>query len=67
MNENEKKRIRRSQIQVLIQGSLFNWTDALDHSASVEDIQSRGWFTIYVYNARWVGGPKSGKIVNVLV
>ena len=22
-------------------------------------------FTIYVYNARWVGGQKSGKFVNV--
>ena len=24
-----------------------------------------GVFTIYVYNARWVGGQKSGKFVNV--
>ena len=26
---------------------------------------SKGAFTIYVYNARWVGGQKSGKFVNV--
>ena len=25
----------------------------------------KGAFTIYVYNARWVGGQKSGKFVNV--
>ena len=25
----------------------------------------KGVFTIYVYNARWVGGQKSGKFVNV--
>ena len=24
-----------------------------------------GAFTIYIYNARWVGGQKSGKFVNV--
>ena len=26
---------------------------------------TKGAFTIYVYNARWVGGQKSGKFVNV--
>ena len=26
----------------------------------------KGVFTIYVYSARWVGGPKSGKTVNVV-
>ena len=26
---------------------------------------SKGAFTIYVYNTRWVGGQKSGKFVNV--
>ena len=24
-----------------------------------------GWFTIYVYNTRWVGGQRFGKFVNV--
>ena len=28
---------------------------------------SKGWFTIYVYKARWVPGQKTGKIVNVSV
>ena len=30
-------------------------------------IQAREWFTIYVYNPRWLGGQKLKKIVNVLV
>ena len=25
----------------------------------------KGAFTIYVYNARWVGGQKSGKFVKI--
>ena len=28
-------------------------------------MNDKGWFTIYVYNARWVGGQKYGKFVNV--
>ena len=35
-------------------------------SLSVELFRnSRGVFTIYVYNDRWVGGQNSAKIVNV--
>ena len=39
----------------------------LDHWHPWEKVRCfpLGSFTIYVYNARWVGGQKSGKFVNV--
>ena len=43
-------------------GEVFRWSRW--HLATL--IQTKGWFTIYVYNPRWVGGQKSMKIVNVL-
>ena len=36
-----------------------------DMEGALTLIFAKGAFTIYVYNARWVGGQKSGKFVNV--
>ena len=34
-------------------------------SSNSANFEARWGFTVYVYNARWVGGQKSGKIVKV--